>query len=235
MMDVSGKKALVFGGTSGIGLATVERLVAKGAKVIAMGRSPDKASDLPAGATFRQVDVTDRDAMDALFKEEAPFDILVSAATGGARAAGPFLQMDLDGYQGSFAKLWGYANVLRYGCEHLSANGAAVLVSGAPARKAKPGQVAISSVGGAVEALVRAVAPEIAPKRLNLVSPGTIDTPMFGPDDDNRKKFVAGATAGNLIPRAGEPDECAQAIMLVIENEFMTGTTVDVDGGWLLS
>jgi NAD(P)-dependent dehydrogenase (short-subunit alcohol dehydrogenase family) len=143
--------------------------------------------------------------------------------------------MDLDGYQGSFAKLWGYANVLRYGCEHLSANGAAVLVSGAPARKAKPGQVAISSVGGAVEALVRAVAPEIAPKRLNLVSPGTIDTPMFGPDDDNRKKFVAGATAGNLIPRAGEPDECAQAIMLVIENEFMTGTTVDVDGGWLLS
>ncbi len=235
MMDVSGRKALVFGGTSGIGLATVERLVAKGAKVIAMGRSPDKASDLPAGATFRQVDVTDRDAMDALFKEEAPFDILVSAATGGARAAGPFLQMDLDGYQGSFAKLWGYANVLRYGCEHLSANGAAVLVSGAPARKAKPGQVAISSVGGAVEALVRAVAPEIAPKRLNLVSPGTIDTPMFGPDDDNRKKFVAGATAGNLIPRAGEPDECAQAIMLVIENEFMTGTTVDVDGGWLLS
>ena len=235
MMDVSGKKALVFGGTSGIGLATVERLVAKGAKVIAMGRSPDKASDLPAGATFRQVDVTDRDAMDALFKKEAPFDILVSAATGGARAAGPFLKMDLDGYQGSFAKLWGYANVLRYGCEHLSANGAAVLVSGAPARKAKPGQVAISSVGGAVEALVRAVAPEIAPKRLNLVSPGTIDTPMFGPDDENRKKFVAGATAGNLIPRAGEPDECAQAIMLVIENEFMTGTTVDVDGGWLLS
>jgi NAD(P)-dependent dehydrogenase (short-subunit alcohol dehydrogenase family) len=235
MMDVSGKKALVFGGTSGIGLATVERLVAKGAKVIAMGRNPEKASDLPAGATFRQVDVTDRDAMAALFKEEAPFDILVSAATGGARAAGPFLQMDLDGYQGSFAKLWGYANVLRYGCEHLTDNGAAVLVSGAPARKAKPGQVAISSVGGAVEALVRAVSPEIAPKRLNLVSPGTIDTPMFGPNDEKRKKMVAGATAKNLIPRAGEPDECAQAVMLVIENEFMTGTTVDVDGGWLLS
>ncbi|MBT6314173.1 MAG: SDR family oxidoreductase, partial [Alphaproteobacteria bacterium] len=164
-----------------------------------------------------------------------PFDILVSAATGGARAAGPFLKMDLDGYQGSFAKLWGYANVLRYGCEHLTDNGAAVLVSGAPARKAKPGQVAISSVGGAVEALVRAVAPEIAPKRLNLISPGVIDTPMFGPDDENRKKMVAGATAKTLIPRAGVPDECAQAIMLVIENEFMTGTTVDVDGGWLLS
>ena len=66
MMDVSGKKALVFGGTSGIGLATVERLVAKGAKVVAMGRSPEKAGDLPEDATFRQIDVTDRDAMAAL-------------------------------------------------------------------------------------------------------------------------------------------------------------------------
>lgn len=235
MMDVSGKKALVFGGTSGIGLATVERLVAKGASVIAMGRSPEKAADLPKGATFRQVDVTDRDAMDALFKDEAPFDILVSAATGGARAAGPFMEMDMDGYQGSFAKLWGYANVLRYGCAHLTERGAAVLVSGSPARRAKPGQVAISSVGGAVEALVRAVAPEIAPKRLNVVSPGTINTPMFGPATDARNAQVAKATAGNIIPRAGDPDECAQAVMLVIENEFMTGTTVDVDGGWLLS
>lgn len=234
-MDVSGKKALVFGGTSGIGLATVEQLIAQGANVIAIGRSPEKASDLPASATFRQCDVTDRDAMAALFEAEAPFDILVSAATGGARAAGPFLDMDMDAYQNSFAKLWGYANVLRYGCKHLTERGAAVLVSGSPARRAKPGQVAISSVGGAVEALVRAVAPEIAPKRLNVVSPGTIDTPMFGPASEKRDAIVVGSTAKNLIPRAGEPGEVAQAIMLVIQNEFMTGTTVDVDGGWLLT
>lgn len=234
-MDVSGKKALVFGGTSGIGLATTLQLAAGGASVVAISRNPDKAGDLPAGVTTRQCDVRDRDAMAAMFAAEGPFDILVSAATGGSRAAGPFLEMDMDGYQGSFDKLWGYANVLRFGIPHLAENGAAVLVSGAPARKCKPGQVALSSVGGAVEALAKAVAAEIAPKRLNVVSPGVIDTPMFGPDEEKRAAMVAGATAANVIPRAGRPEEVAQGIMFVIQNDFVTGTTVDVDGGWLIT
>jgi NAD(P)-dependent dehydrogenase (short-subunit alcohol dehydrogenase family) len=234
-MDVSGKKALVFGGTSGIGLAATKQLADLGAKVIAISRSPSKAGDLPSNVETRQCDVLDEDALQALFKAEGPFDILVSAATGGGRAVGPFLSMDMEGYQGSFAKLWGYANVIRYGVEHLSENGAAVLVSGSPARKCKPGQVAISSVGGAVEALARAVAVEIAPKRLNIVSPGVIDTPMFGPDSDQRQAMVEGATAKNIIPRPGTADEVAQAILFVIQNDFVTGTTVDVDGGWLLT
>ena len=91
--------------------------------------------------------------MTALFEKLAPFDILVSAATGGTRAIGPFMAMDLDGYQASFDKLWGYANVVRLGGKHLSERGCIVLVSGSPARKCKPGQVALSSVGAAVEAL----------------------------------------------------------------------------------
>ncbi len=234
-MDIAGKKALVFGGTSGIGLAAAKQLAALGAEVIAISRNPDRAGELPAGISLKQCDVRDRDALSALFAASAPFDILVSAATGGTRAAGPFLEMDLDGYQGSFDKLWGYANCVRLGTEHLSENGAIVLVSGAPARKAKPGQVAISSVGGAVEALVRAVAPEIAPKRLNVVSPGIIDTPMFGPQSEKRSDMVKSATAKNLIPRGGTADEVAQGILFTIQNDFVTGTTIDVDGGWLLS
>jgi len=233
-MDVKGKKALVFGGTSGIGLATVKKLAALGADVVALSRSPDKASDLPAGARARQCDVLDADALQALLADEAPYDILISAATGGSRAAGPFMEMDMAGYQGSFAKLWGYANVIRYGVGHLADDGAAVLVSGTPARNCKPGQVAISSVGGAVEALVRAVAPEIAPKRLNVVSPGVIDTPMFGPASDKRTEMVTNATAKHVIPRAGRPEEVADGILFVVQNDFVTGTTVDVDGGWLL-
>ncbi len=76
--------------------------------------------------------------------------------------------------------MWGYANVVRYGAGHLSDNGAIVLVSGIPARRPKPGQVAIGAVGGAVENFARTVAREIAPKRLNVVAPGQIDTPMVG-------------------------------------------------------
>ena len=209
-----------------------------------------RPSGLPAGTPFHDkaatfwgnqsqfehyLSVRDRDALEALFADCAPYDILVTAATGGDRAAGPFMEMDMDGYQGSFDKLWGYANVVRFGVGRLSDDGAIVLVSGSPARKAKPGQVALASVGGAVEALVRGVAPEIVPKRLNVVSPGLINTNMFGPASEKRDEMVLANTAENLIPRGGTADEVAQGILFVIQNDFVTGTTVDVDGGWLLA
>jgi NAD(P)-dependent dehydrogenase (short-subunit alcohol dehydrogenase family) len=89
-------------------------------------------------------------------------------------------------------------------------------------------------VGNAVEGFVRAVAPELAPRRINVVSPGVIDTPMFAARGDARERFLERATAGNLIRRAGDPDEVAMAIQFAVENDFVTGTTIDVDGGALL-
>ena len=234
-MKVNGKKALVFGGTSGIGLATAKELASLGAEVTAVSRNPEKAGDVPEGVTLRQCDVRDREAMSQLFQKCAPFDILVSAATGGDRAIGPFLEMDMDGYQTSFDKLWGYANVVRFGTEHMSENGTIVLVSGTPARRAKPGQVSLSSVGGAIEAFARTVAPEIAPRRLNVVSPGFIDTPMVALQGKEREELYAKNTATHSIPRAGTAEEVAQGILFMIQNDFVTGTTIDVDGGWLLS
>jgi len=234
-MDVKGKKAVVFGGTSGIGLATARRLADAGATVVAISRDPSKAGDPGPGITLEQCDVRDRQALQTLFEKLAPFDILISAATGGERAVGPFLEMDMDGYQRSFDKLWGYTNVVRYGARHLPEDGCIALVSGSPARRIKPGQIAIGSVGGAVEAFVRGVAPELAPRRINVVSPGLIDTPMVSLQGAEREAHYKKLTAGHLIPRAGTADEVAQAIMLVVTNDFMTGTTVDVDGGLLLS
>jgi NAD(P)-dependent dehydrogenase (short-subunit alcohol dehydrogenase family) len=233
-MNVAGKKALVLGGTSGIGLATTLKLRDLGAEVVAISRDPQKAGPME-GVTLAACDVCDRAGLVSLFAEHAPFDILISAATGGSRAVGPFLEMDLDGYQASFDKLWGYANVVRLGAEHLSADGSITLVSGAPARRAKPGQAAIASVGAAVEQFVRSVAAELAPRRINIVSPGVVATPMFGPDSEQRRNILAGATAKNVIPRAGTPEEVANGILFVVQNEFTTGTTVDVDGGWLQS
>ena len=234
-MDINGKKALVFGGTSGIGLAATEQLAALGAEVVAISRSPNKAGEMPSNVTLAQCDVLDRDALTALFKTHGPFDILVSAATGGSRAIGPFAEMDMDGYQASFDKLWGYSNVVRLGLEHLSDLGAIVLVSGSPARHCNPGQVAISSVGGAVEAMVRGVAKEIKPKRINAMSPGLVDTPMVSLEGDARDAHYEKVTAKNLIPRAGTADEAAQGIVFLIQNDFVTGTVLDVDGGILLS
>ncbi len=235
-MNVSGKKAVVFGGTSGIGLATVKMLAEGGATVVAISRDPSKAGDLPSGVTVEACDVTDSAAMEAMLNKLAPFDILVSAATGGSRAIGPFLEMDMEGYKASFDKLWGYANVVRYGAKHVTDGGSITLVSGAPARNCRPGQIALSSVGGAVEAMTRAVAREVAPRiRVNVVSPGTIDTPMVALQGEERDALYTKMTASNLIPRAGTAEEVAEGIMFVIKNDFVSGTTIDVDGGWLLS
>ena len=234
-MDINGKKAIVFGGTSGIGLSATQMLSDKGAHVIALSRNPDKFKNVPQNVTTKKMNVLDRDALEKFFQEVGEYDILVNSATGGARAVGPFLSMDLDGYKASFDKLWGYTNVVRYGTKYLKDNGNIVLVSGSPARKCRPGQIAISSVGGAVEAFARGIAPEIAPKRINIVSPGIIDTPMSPLQGKEREDYYKNTTNNNLIPRAGTPDEVATGIIFAIENEFITGTTIDIDGGWLIS
>ena len=237
-MDLNGKKAIVLGGTSGIGLAAVQQLERAGASVLAASRSEANIAAATAATgdavTFRRVDVLDRDALSAMFADFATFDILVNCATGGERATGPFLQMDLDGFEGSFRKLWGYVNSVRLGAEHMADDGAIVLVSGFPARKSNPGSSAIATVGNAVEGFARAIAPEIAPRRINVVSPGLIDTPMFPMQGDQREQFFARATQNTLIPRAGTAEEVASAITFLLQNDYMTGATIDVEGGALL-
>ncbi len=231
-MELENKRAIVLGGTSGIGLAVSTQLATAGARVTAASRNANRTA--AENVTARSVDVLDRAALEQLFKELAPFDILVNAATGGERATGPFLAMDLDGFEGSFRKLWGYVNSVRLGAPLMSEHGAIVLISGSPARKSMPGMAAISTVGNAVEGFVRAVAPELAPRRINVVSPGIIDTPMFAVTGNQRASFLQQATARNVIPRAGNADEVADAVLFLLRNDFTTGTTVDVDGGALL-
>lgn len=237
-MELKNKKAIVLGGTSGIGLAATLQLEAAGTTVVAGSRSQDNIdiaqAHTGASVSYRQIDVLDRAGLSDLFAEEAPYDILVNCATGGERASGPFLEMDLDGFQLSFRKLWGYTNSVRLGTQYLPEDGAIVLVSGFPARKSNPGSSAISTVGNAVEGFVRAIAPEIAPRRINIVCPGIIDTPMFPLEGDNRETMLQRATSRMLIPRPGTADEVASAILFSIQNDYMTGSSIDIEGGALL-
>ncbi|MFT5657819.1 MAG: NAD(P)-dependent dehydrogenase (short-subunit alcohol dehydrogenase family) [Gammaproteobacteria bacterium] len=234
MTNFNGKKSIVFGGTSGIGLAIAKQLRQLGADVVTVSRrgAQDEANN---NMQNEIADVQDRDALQALFERHTGFDFLVNAATGGARAIGPFLEMDLDAFQGSFAKLWGYTNTVRLGAPHMAKDGAIVLLSGYPARKTKPGSIAIGTVGNAVEGFVKLAASDIKPLRINAVCPGLIDTPMFTQQGEARESFMSETTRDHLIPRAGRPEEVAAAAIFLLENQFVTGTIVDVDGGAISS
>lgn len=234
MTVMEGKKALVFGGTSGIGLASARMLRDAGVEVIALSRRGSIAGE-SEGIIVEKADVLDRESLPAIFERHQGFDFLVNAATGGERAIGPFLQMELEGFQDSFAKLWGYVNTVRLGVPHMAEDGAIVLVSGYPARKWRPGVLAIGTVGNAVEGFIRLVANEIAPVRINGVCPGLIDTPMFTMEGEARQHYMAETTKTNLVPRPGTAAEVASAVMFLMSNAFTTGTIVDVDGGAIVT
>jgi len=92
----------------------------------------------------------------------------------------------------------------------------------------------ISCVGNAVEGLARALALELAPIRVNVVAPGTINTAMFNHFGDGKEQRIEAMGKNILLGRVGEPDEIAEAILLCMNNRYMTGATIDVDGGALL-
>ena len=230
-MNLTGKRAVVFGGTSGIGLAIVDQLTAEGADVLAASRTAADAEKPEGGAPRHTVDVLDREALANFYADHGPFDIMVNTAVPSVRAQGPFAEMTLDGFQATFDKLWGYVNSVRLGLASFNTNASIVLVSGFPARKCPPGASAISTVGNAIEGFVRAIAPEISPRRINAVSPGFIDTPLFPQEGVEREEFFQQATGTHPVPRPGTSAEVAQAVLFLLKNDFTTGTVVDVDGG----
>lgn len=237
---LTGKKVVIIGGTSGIGLATAIAAAHAGAQVWAGGRSQESldkareaAADLPI--EFVQVDTHDDEGLNALFATVGTIEHLVSAATGGTRTMKPLVEQTEEQFQAAFGKLWGYAKVARIGIRHVSQTGSITFVSGAPARRFRPNAGALSCVGGAVENLVRCLAVELSPVRVNVVSPGIIDTALFDWMGDKKQAQMAAMTAGQLVNRVGRPEEVAQALLYLMLNEYATGTTVDVDGGQLLS
>ncbi len=235
---LAGKNVVIIGGTSGIGLATAMAASELGANVWAAGRSAEhieKARAATAGkVTIVAVDTHDEEGLEALFSGIGRIDHLVSAATGANRTLKPFVEQTDEQFKEAFGKLWGYASVVRCGAPFMAKDGSITLVSGAPARKIKPNMSALSCVGGAVENLVRALAVEMAPIRVNVVAPGIIDTALFDWMGAEKADRVAAMTKGQLVERIGKPQEVASALIYLMQNGYATGTTVDVDGGQLL-
>jgi len=237
--NLADRNVVIIGGTAGIGLAAAVAASEAGANVWAAGRTEanlERAREAAAGRfQVVQADTHDSNALEALFRDVGRIDHLVSAAIGGERTLKPFLEQTEAQFKAAYDKLWGYAKVVRTGTPFLAPDGSITLVSGSPARKIKPAQSALSCVGASVENLARCLAVEMAPIRVNIVSPGTISTGMFDWMGDEKEEKLKAMTASHLIKRPGTPEEVAEGILFVMGNGFVTGVTVDVDGGRILS
>src|SRR5215218_5637911 len=174
---------LVMGGTSGIGEATARAFAERGDRVVVAGRDPRR---LQAALDRRGdgVDGTACDAGDAVAVRElaasiAPIDVLVLAPSGAA-GAGPISELALEDLRTGFeGKFWPQVTALQQALPSLADDGAIVLVTAGSARAALPGTTGLAAINGALEAMVAPLAAELAPRRINAVSPGVIDTPWW--------------------------------------------------------
>ena len=227
-------RAVVMGGTSGIGLATAEQLTSDTMDVTVTGRDPVKLAGLEgrfAGA--ERLDGTDRDAVAAFFKRLGPFEHLVLAFSPGAVGLGPIREISLDDFVTAFtAKLFGYVHAIR----QAQVTGSITMISAASARAALPGTVTLAAVNGAIERMVSPLAAELAPVRVNAVSPGIIDTPWwsFLPDDQRQAQFTA---AAGSVPagRIGTAADVAGAVAYLVDASLVTGTILPMDGGFTVA
>ena len=236
-MDLKNKTVVIIGGTSGIGLATAVEANERGAIVHAASRSKDKveakASEHP-DINFFQQDIHDSMGLEKSFQALGEIDHVVAVATGANRKNAPFMEQSPEEFKEAFNKFWGYTNVARLSLPLIRQEGSLTFVSGFPARKCNAGMSSISATGCAIEALSRALALEVAPIRVNVVAPGIIDTEAF--DRLGEGKSAALGNMGKNIPigRVGRPEEVGLAILHAMENPYMTGATIDIDGGILL-
>jgi NAD(P)-dependent dehydrogenase (short-subunit alcohol dehydrogenase family) len=221
-------RVVVIGGSSGIGLATARLCADKGWDVVVASRDPRRA-DVEAEKV--ELDVTDAAASRELFGRLGPVDHLVSTTV--ARAGGPVKELDLGAARHAFeTKLWGPLAAI----QAADVRESIVLTSGAAAWAPMRGGAATAAVNGAVEALVRTLAVELAPVRVNAVCPGIVDTPTWaGMEAEQREAMFDRLRAALPAGRIGTAEDLAHAIWLLLTNGFVTGTVLGVDGGHRLA
>ncbi|GAA0264940.1 SDR family oxidoreductase [Pseudomonas rhodesiae] len=230
---LNGKTVVVIGGSSGIGAAVAEQARSRGAQVVLAGRR--LSSELHNGLRSEPVDVTDNASLQRLFESVGRFDHLVYTA-GPAVQAKNLQDTDLQLAQDNFnVKLWGALRAIQLALPFLDEHGSIVLTSGQLGRKLVPGQFIKIGINAATEALGKQLAKELAPRRVNVVSPGVIDTPAYaGLSEDQREAMYAKVGQALPVGRVGQAYEVAAGYVLAMENAFMTGSVIDIDGGGLL-
>ncbi|RKP49589.1 SDR family oxidoreductase [Pararobbsia silviterrae] len=228
--------AVVMGGTSGIGLATAQRLHASGMRVTVTGRDAarlDTARIAIGGDAYATpLDASDADAVKAFFAHIGPFDHLV-LALGGGKGFGPFRGLPIDDVLGGFtSKTLPHFACAQAALGTIRERGSITFVTAVSAQMASPGTAGLAAVNGAISCAVPTLAVELRPLRVNAVSPGVVDTPWWDAlPADQRAAALAGFAEKAPAGRVGTPDDIAKTLAFLIDNSFMTGQTVICDGG----
>lgn len=240
-MDTSlkGRHVVVVGGSSGMGLALAETLLAQGSRVTIVGRSRAKLEAAreqlsPCGTPrLQQADVTSEDEVRHLFAEIGHLDHLVCTAAdlGGAYVMLSSLEREaLD--RAVQSKIIAPILLVKHAAPRLSPQGSITLTSGIAAYRPRPKAVAVATINAALEGMVRAMAVELAPVRVNAVSPGWVRTPIWrdvaGSDTD---RMLASMAERLPVGRIGAPEDIAQAMVYLMCSGYTTGTVLHVEGG----
>lgn len=238
---LEGKKVVVIGAGSGIGRAIAIATARAGARVVLSGRTAESLDQTARelgdnDAEIVPVDVTDESKVAEYFPTVGAFDALVSTASAGA--AGPLATLDAERIERAFlTKLWGALFLAKHGAPFAKTNGSLTFFSGLRGARPASGTTVTSLVNGGLEALVRALAIELGPLRVNALSPGVVDSGPFwsalGPE--RREAMFADYARRTPIRRVGTPEEVASAALFVMTHPFLTGTVLHLDGGALLS
>lgn len=230
-------RILIVGGSSGMGLALAELLLHGGAEVTIAGRSVGRLAEAarrlgaPERLRTHPVDVADEEQVRRLADKCGQLDHVVVTAADMAGAYGPLAGFDLDAARAVLGtKVLGPWLVAKH--VMVAPAGSLTVTSGIAAYRPAPGGSMVATANGALESLVRALALELAPVRVNAVSPGWVDTPIWDTFAGDAKHDRLAAMAERLPGgRVGDPADIARAFVAVMENRFITGTVLHVDGG----
>mgnify|MGYP003406668412 FL=1 len=240
-MGLSQKRVLIVGGGSGIGYAVAELAQQAGAEVVIASsnraRVEAAAQRLGERVVAQQLDITDEPQVEAFFKEQGRFDHVVTTAgdwvAGGGGFRTPLAQVDVPSAAKSFGvRFWGALTLAKHAAPVLSAGGSITLTGGMVAHRPSKGAVVATAMAGAIEHLTRGLAVELAPIRVNGVTPGLIRTGIWDRiPEQHREQQLAQMTAKLLVPRIGEPEEAARAYLYLMECGYVTGQVLYVEGG----
>jgi NAD(P)-dependent dehydrogenase (short-subunit alcohol dehydrogenase family) len=233
------KRIVILGGSSGIGLAVAQQASEQGAEIAIVSsnaqRNQEAAKNLGEKAQGHTLDLTDEPAIQTFFEKLGSFDHLVFTA-GDALHLRELVATDLKNARRAFElRYWAALAAVKYGSSHIRKGGSIVLTTGIAGQRPFKGWVIAASVCGTIEALTRALAVELAPLRVNAVSPGVVRTNLWQNMTKKEREDMY-QSIGNklLVGRAGEASEIARTYLYLMQEEYSTGQIVVVDGGGVL-